>query len=175
MQCAYKNNKNNSGFLVSRCNLSEWQLWLLTQCLWSFIFFHLFLVYHGKKKFQKTIRQTNSIQTKSPQTETLRTFDILHDDSIPFTNVERFRQKWVYTGWKLKTKVLSWEIHTHTQTQTHTHTHLNAHTNTHHQQACGSTKSVWRCSDVKDMSAGIHLNNSHTHNLSLLPLCWLYS
>ncbi len=95
--------------------------------------------------------------------------------TIPFTNVERFRQKCVYTGWKLKTKVLSWEIHTQTQTHIHTHTHLDAHTNTHHQQACGSTKSVWRCSDVKDMSAGIHLNNSHTHNLSLLPLCWLYS
>lgn len=94
--------------------------------IFYFLFFHLLLVYHGKKKFQKTIRHTNSIQTKSPQTETLRTFDILHDDSIPFANVERFQQKWVYTGWKLKTKTSPLLGNTHTHKHRHQCTHKHA-------------------------------------------------
>lgn len=112
--------------------------------IFYFRFFHLFLVYHGKKKFQKTIRHTNSIQTKSPQTETLRTFDILHDDSIPFANVERFQQKWVFTGWKLKTKTSPLLGHTHTETQTSMHTQT-CITSRHvdPQRVCGDVQ-MWR-------------------------------
>lgn len=107
-----------------------------------------------KKKFQKTILHTHSIQTKNPQTETRRTFDILHDDSIPFANVQRIWQKNEFTqggSSKLKTSLGKY---------THTHTNM------HHQQACGFTEEcVERCSDVKDMSAGDYSNNSHTHTL----------
>lgn len=111
--------------------------------IFYFLFFHLLLVYHGKKKFQKTIRHTNSIQTKSPQTETLRTFDILHDDSIPFAR-------------KIPAKMSLHRVETQNQNQsspgkyTHTQTQTSMHTQTcitsRHvdpQRVCGDVQ-MWR-------------------------------